>query len=547
MNNIFVSLDYKKLSTFDSSWEDQISQFFCKQNKEMPSNAFWRLILDILKKEGISNKNTLLEKLARSLLTLFLEADYIDPSRYSRLISTNDISLTPISKNIFNIFSVNNTRNTNYINELIDFLMLSYGYSSTITQKPIRTTNKTLLKYQQVMRMKKNENPNILIADTADTNIFYDTLRRIKKQDPHILSPFITTSTAQSAAQSEIPIELESGLDIEIVSNLLRYSNGSKNPFISNSKKTFKMKNFLDSFKKISFDDIFLSIKELNIQKNHLICHNHYILERMTNANYLFNLYTLHRYIEINYSDNLSTLNHLFEELDKWICFPLLTIRLRILKSILILTGHLSLDSNKERDHLINILKAIRIYYSCFLLPILITAFHYMVNALLEENNNNTNAEKELIAWLKQNKVLQQDRIKTEDINENLKKYFSNPTVKKRLVYFDADKTNLAPMVSYYYKIIPTFDLSLWNKEELDKFNSWSHKLYRKFIEETLEVITTTKTLYTSKNAPQIAPLVFYDLYKNDYLPTLYSKTPKREKKRTTAYQERKRSKISHN
>ncbi|PAV39341.1 hypothetical protein CJ260_03940 [Megasphaera sp. ASD88] len=264
MNNIFVSLDYKKLSTFDPSWEDQISQFFCNQNTEMPSKTFWRLILDILKKEGISNKNTLLEKLARSLLTLFLEADYIDPSRYSRLISPNDISLTPISKNIFNIFSVNNTKNTNYINELIDFLMLSYGYSSTITQKPIHTTNKILLKYQQVMRMKKKENPNVLIADTADTNIFYDTLRRIKKQDPHILSPFITTPP-----KKRIPIELESGLDIEIVSNLLRYSNGSKNPFISNSNKTFKMKSFLNSVKKISFNDIFLD-GEFTIQVQHL-------------------------------------------------------------------------------------------------------------------------------------------------------------------------------------------------------------------------------------------------------------------------------------
>lgn len=538
MNNIFVSLDYKKLSTFDPSWEDQISQFFCKQNKETPSNAFWRLILDILKKEGISDKNTLLEKLARSLLTLFLEADYIDPSRYSRLISPNDISLTPISKNIFNIFSVNNTKNTNYINELIDFLMLSYGYSSTITQKPIHTTNKILLKYQQVMRMKKKENPNVLIADTADTNIFYDTLRRIKKQDPHILSPFITTPP-----KKRIPIELESGLDIEIVSNLLRYSNGSKNPFISNSNKTFKMKSFLNSVKKISFNNIFLDIETLNIQKSQLIAHNQYIFERMTNVNYLFNLYTLHRYIEINY-DNPLALNHLFEELDKWICFPLLTIRLRILKSILILTGNLSLLESKGRDYLLHLLKAIRIYYSCFLLPILITAFHYMVNALREETHNNTNAAKELITWLNQNKIFQPEkRLETEDINKNLEKYFSNPTVKGHLLYFDTNKAHLTPMASYYHKIIPTFDLSLWDKEELNKFNVWSHELYKKFIKETLEIERNTKTLCTPKKAPQLAPLVFQDLYKKGYLPTLYTKTPKREKKSTTAYQERKYSK----
>ena len=532
MRNIFVALDYETLVKFDSSWENQISNFFCSPNTETPSQTFWRLILNSLKEKRIDKQTILLEKLAHSLLMLFLKGNYITSSEYARLTLPIKTSWPIGFQNILDIFSPS----TNYINELIDFLMLSYNYSSTITDKLHTTsTNTALSKYQKTLRTKETikENSNVLTAEDAAGNIFYGALARIKKHDPNILSPFITPSK-----NSEIAIDLESPLDIEILSNLLRYSDGSKNPFIVNDKKVFKMENFLNALEKISFDNVFL--EDCNISKSRIICHNHYIFERMTNVNYLFNLFALHKYINIHYDDNPATLSSLFNELKNWICFPLLTTRLRVLNSILNSTNQLDLLTAKEKNFLINILKAIRIYHVCFLLPILVKVFHYIVNALREGEISNTDVVKEVLTLFYQNKILQQEKLKPEDINKSLEQYFSSSSVKQRLLYFDPSKDSLTPVMSYYSKIIPIFNLSRWNKKEAKGFNLWSHNLLcKRFIKGAHDIINNIKTQITFGSTLQVAPLVFYNIYEKNYLISPYSRGPIHEPIKTTVYQQR--------
>ena len=447
------------------TWGEEISRLFRIPALESPTYTFLKRTLEHISFSKTSE--SYLSDFAYSLLSIFNEAGYfypyarpnklydeaadlaiqygkkawikhhyqLDPAEYifENHASEKFISTEGLLKNIFDIFSVSNAdpQSDAYMQELTDILILAYNYTTSLTPS-IRNTSEKVQQYQEKMR------------DNRETELraYNDALYRIKtKNRGQIpLSSYVTDENSSK-------IRFNSYLDIELMSNFFRYSNGSKNPFIQNKQKLFNLKSFITSFSAISLGKkCYLPINTLYDEQ--LFSHNQYVLERITNLNFIIAFYFLRNKIS-----KMPNSTSLLIELENWINFPLLTSRLHLIS---VLYKIFSKPLKPEQITILsNALESIREYHLYFLLPTLVQGFHYLMacvdnipdasrkiprkspilknlsNIWIELKNNASpeiNESFNMIHTFKESKI-----------NKQLKQYFTIPGVKSRLTYFSPE------------------------------------------------------------------------------------------------------------
>lgn len=516
MKNIFTPLNLTDLDTPSIlSWGAQLSHL-CPFTPDplLPPSSLVRKFLSAL----FHPQKTTFCNLAEKIILHFAKYDYLTPEEYTQIVAQNlakvleqdrqvalfqspnektalflssNIEDHPAAKlfySILHIFDGSDTLPTNeYIQELSDFLMLSYSYYNTLTSS-LKTSNIIVKDYHQKMYHSKSSDKVITLRT------FYDTIYRIKKKNTpqSSLKKENSSHSSKEENHSQLPLSqfisdnlFDSYLDIELVSNLLRYTDTSKNPFIappSHSKYTkhFKMKNFLSSFHSISLTEPYVKLE--NINYNRLYNHNQYVLERITNANFILGLYNI---------KNSKTLNSVLEkEINNWIYFPLLTTRLQLLGTIFNSISQLSSLDMQYQNLLALLLRSIRLYHLYFLLPLLTKAFLYITKIFellnispLKKSDVRKKAYLEPLKYMQKRlykppfKFLIQE-FAQYNIDKNLKIYFK-PSVNKRLTYFSFHEGSLQPCMFTEY-------LGLNQNQEIpdtSDFNELSKILYSRFID----------------------------------------------------------------
>ena len=485
-------------------------------------------VLELIHHYPVSTTNPL-TALAEAIISLYTQFKYTTISDYAKRPFTDlnpnsslyEILNSTVANDIYELFSTapNNATSNNhplYKYELVDFLMLSYNYSNSLKKIPIKNIEVS------------NYLKNLLKKDGIEPRAFSDMRWRQRKANNKktILPLFIDAKKSK----------LDSYFDIEILSNLFRFTNKSKNPFMTNiqSDKITKIDKFLGSFQHISLKEAFLDLPN-SIASERLFSHNQFILERITNINFILFLWAVKNSVKQKIHSSL------LDELYHWATFPLLNTRLRLLNSIFTIFNTDEEISLKEQEALQRLLRAIRLYHSNILLPLLVYSFHYAASLSFNEKDIKDDVLKKELNSLK--KFIQKEAIK-EDVkehakkidillnpqkstNEYLKEYFLSPSVLQRLRYFEITKKTNDGKEKLYpiaYKIyLDTFDGTL--KESFDKIhgfytlsqrllfplNSIGMEVYNKF-SEYQQIYTGEKTLLNLSLA-NVSHSVFSSIY----------------------------------
>ena len=495
-NSIFL-VDSFSLKTFED-YPLAIANYFLKSGYANPSTYAYKSI-QLLNETLEQDRQTSLFKVFNSHTNYFLkEAEGHHPA-------------THIFYGLTNIFSSHA-----YTEELSDLLVLSYSYAKTLTFN-IKNSDLIVEDYHHEMYHKEDDKDRKDTPKGTSPRIFNDSLYRMKKKNNGQL-PLPTFISSRP---------FDSCLDIEIVSNLLRSTDPSKNPFIAlidassyTYKKEFSLEKFLSSFHAISLNRMHIELKGINSYR--LYSQNQYVLERLTNANFIFSIYELEHHIrdicenpqkyitsnririgQLNEINNIDP--ELLDEIKNWIYFPLLTTRLRIIAYIYKETPRILLLGKPYLAIIKELLKTIRLYHLHVLLPLLIQSFIYIATFLELINipslkksevgsEKYVSSIKELQTQLFKSSLLPFIKIfKKINIDKNLKEYLSS--AKGRLTYFSLQKkevnqkdkkksnaksqTFLRPeMYLSFLEISEHKDISVYDPQEL---NSLSKKLYTKF------------------------------------------------------------------
>lgn len=383
---------------------------------------------------------------------------------------------------LMNIFSPS----SEYLEDLSDILVLSYSYAKTLTPN-IKNSDLIVQNYHKEMYKRGDSYKGISLRT------FSDSLYRIKKKNNGKLP-------LPSFISSRL---FDSYLDIEVVSNLLRFTDPNKNPFLSlidtshyKNEKKFSLEKFLSSFHSISLNSNYIELK--GISSYRLYSQNQYVLERLTNANFILGIYELEHYIHNRYGNfirpgQLNEINdidpELLDEIKNWIYFPLLTTRLRLLSCIYKEIPNILLLYKPYPTIIKDLLKTIRLYHLHVLLPLLIQLFLYITTVL--ELINKPSLKKSEVGseeHISTIKNLQKQLLKSPlspfiqtfaeiNIDKNLEEYLSSS--KSRLTYFSPDEKVLHPkMYLDFLGIDEHKDISAYNFREL---NLLSKKIYIRF------------------------------------------------------------------
>lgn len=458
-----------------------------------PTQTF---IIQLIKFFPASSTNPL-TALAEALISLYAHFKYIKITDYAKVSpaypALYDVSNPLIFNDIDEVFYGADWGNRSlYEEELFDFLILSYNYSNSLKKIPIK--NMEVSDY-----LKK-----LLKKDGIEPRVFSDMRWRQKKTNNNkTILPFFIEAKK---------FKLDSYFDIEILSNLFRFTNTSKNPFMTNVKsdKITKIDQFLGSFQYISLKEAFLDLPN-SIAPERLFSHNQFILERITNINFIIFLWAVKN--SVKQQIDLSLLDELYH----WAEFPLLNTRLRLLISIFTVFNNDEKIPSETQNLLKQLLKSIRLYHSNVLLPLLVRSFHYATALFFNKKEIKDDELKKELSSLK--KFIQTEEAKKTDIllnpkkstNEYLKEYFLSSSVLQRLMYFEITnktKDNKEKLCPIAYKIYPaTFEGPL--KESFDKIhnfyasprllsplNSIGIEVYNKF-SEYQQIYTGEKTIYT--------------------------------------------------
>lgn len=495
MINLFTALELKHFSFAEIlNWNRQLDYF-------LPSSApIYSCLKQYLSDVTIPSDTFCFSKLSHILINDFSQQDYMNPELYAhkQLLhfeevlsqdwqTTFSISLSPVNINYFRegierhpaaqfrdailqIFSPS----TEYFQEVSDLLILAYSYAKTLSSS-LKNSDNVIQDYHQKMYFGDNS------SKTISLRTYHDTLYRLKKKNN---------------SQTPLASFIEDGhflsyLDVEITSNLLRYTDSSKNPFLSalnhphsKYKKRFSFKKFLSSFQAISLNQEYIQLKHISAER--LYNHNQYVLERITNGNFILGIYNLKHYIQ-HIQQNMQQIympinaihSALLSELMNWIDFPLLSTRLRLLAVIYhSLPQILSLPEQYERL-LAELLKTIRLYHLHVLLPLWVKSFLYV--STIFELLSMPSSKRSIVDTTEYSSFFKklQKQISTfsnssciqnfqpSAIDKNLKNYFSS--VKTRLTYFDSTENSLRPiMVLKVLNLNPHLEIP--NTPELTKY-----------------------------------------------------------------------------
>lgn len=288
-------------------------------------------------------------------------------------------------KNILNLF-YESIYKESYKEELIHFIILSYHY------------NKSLMKLKKGEEVQRVYGEKKKTASSVSDKLvkFYKTERKNKSI---ILSPFINRSESNN-------IDFYSHYDIEILLGLIESTNEAYNPFLHLSNFEYSEVNinkFLSLFKNMHLnkkDEI-----KNDFYSEEIFIYNQYLLERITNLNFINLLYELqNKYKEYN-----KDLNSLYQIAAS----PLLNFRLDFLNAIYSILGKIRSSKIIYIDGYKRIIyhesREILKHQLACVLPILNFTFYYLISL----------SQKEGI-----------------EVDSLFKQYFNEPNLKEKLSFF---------------------------------------------------------------------------------------------------------------
>lgn len=272
-------------------------------------------------------------------------------------------------------------KNRDYKQELKDIMVLSYIYQNSKNEIKISKNDTDIKKAKQftkTTRFLKNDNRllfyfykmiiNNAAIETADdiedNRKIYDKICIFKRKSNNA---FTETFFGKNP-------EMISIYDIELFLSLINHPAKNRNPFINHEDKLTNLKNFFKDLSAISLsgkkENTILHYMNENVtlaDLQKLWTYNDYLLERITNMNFINSLY---KFIDKNRFD----LNHI-QPLIQFIASPMLRTRLKLIEFIQLNTMS-SIENYPE--WLIFIEKLFTHQIMC-VLPISISVFYYLM------------------------------------------------------------------------------------------------------------------------------------------------------------------------
>lgn len=272
-------------------------------------------------------------------------------------------------------------KNRDYKQELKDIMVLSYIYQNSKNEIKISKNDTDIKKAKQftkTTRFLKNDNRllfyfykmiiNNAAIETADdiedNRKIYDKICIFKKKSNNA---FTETFFGKNP-------EMISIYDIELFLSLINHPAKNRNPFINHEDKLTNLKIFFKDLSAISLsgkkENTILHYMNENVtlaDLQKLWTYNDYLLERITNMNFINSLY---KFIDKNRFD----LNHI-QPLIQFIASPMLRTRLKLIEFIQLNTMS-SIENYPE--WLIFIEKLFTHQIMC-VLPISISVFYYLM------------------------------------------------------------------------------------------------------------------------------------------------------------------------
>lgn len=272
-------------------------------------------------------------------------------------------------------------RNKDYLQEIKDIMILSYIYQKSQNEIKINENDTSIKKAKQftmTTRFFKNDNRllfyfyNIIMNNTAiktvndikDNRKIYDKIGIFKRM---VNGAFVKTFFGKN-------LDMNSIYDIELFLSLINHPTKIRNPFINNDEKLTNIKTFFKDLSAISLSErkkntilhyMNENVTASDLQK--LYVYNDYLLEKITNMNFINGLYKL-------MDKNRFDLNHI-QPLIQFIASPMLRTRLKLIKYIQLNTMP-SIEIHP--DWLIFMEKLFAHQIMC-VLPISILVFYYLM------------------------------------------------------------------------------------------------------------------------------------------------------------------------
>lgn len=415
-------------------------------------------------------------------LTLELCTSYLHHEIADYQVKNLDIdTLLSINSNeIMKVFDNRIITQSNYREELKDFLILSYYYNQNSCNLTLSQVSKVLDKKKEFSLNDKadkaGETDKVDKADktnkTNATNAFdpiktiyqklSDIYRVQRKSKESFLLPFVNYKINKD---KNIGIDICNLYDVEILLSLINSSTPAKNIFIKlmdSSEYNFKINSFLTLFKDLSLNensridilDILKSeIESQNfISKKRVYIYNQFLLERITNLNL------------INLLSDLSNLNEFMKpylyKLYELSSLPLLNLRLKILSYIIDIPRTAFEDCPMLIDDLLSYLKEFLQHHLVCTLPILSLVFEHLL---------------QLSSW-------------KESSNESIGNNFFDKLIKDQSFNFFEINSDHVPFPDKYK--MPEFNIdSKKNKMEREKeYHILIRKVTQEFIKKTCHV-----------------------------------------------------------
>lgn len=459
MQNLFAYIDNEILTNMNEL-QDLIFGMIPLSNNQGNTMLFeninqittpddWKSLFDF----SIDKSKNILEQAAS--ITCRLCSHYLYPNKILR----NSISMEKLqfilksNKETGDIdFEIDllNRPNFTYEDELKNIMILSYSYIRNINKKRISNENSIITDY---MCYRKN-------TPGCSPRVLNDKLGIIKKNNsnqiilPQFLSDF--DSFGNVVLQRCSHLNICSYLDIEIIVSLLNSRSQTKNPFITKtqSKKEkqkyhlhLNVESFLENFSGLTLNEMqnppIFSDSNNTITLHHLIMHNQFCLERLTNTNFINALYGLYE------KQNIPSV--LFNTLTEYIHFPLVKTRLDILKFYYDLMDKINKIDKTDTyllfqnfyAQLANELHQILLNQLFCTIPIVIVIFQYIMS------------------------LLEKDKSIEKKISVDMNTYFEQIYADTNLHFFRSDEKKLYPNKKNFPVISPSklgeFSLPLYN------------------------------------------------------------------------------------